>query len=292
MCFADDLFLLAPSRTAAAMMLEVCEQYALQHNLMFSTDPNPAKSKSKCIYFTGKARNVILPDPLQLFGEELPWVDSAAHLGHTLHKDCTMDLDAKQKRAQFIDKTSDLRTVFEFAHPDQIIKAGQVYASDAYGFMLYDLTSQASQSYFKSWNTFVKLSWDVPLDTYTYLVENSLATKFVSLKKQIYSRFVKFFQQLFCSSSREVRHLARILARDARTTLFKNIQHIKELSGLSPWDFSNWRILVKIENATVPPNNEWRMSMLMKLLNTRLQKSSKLEETKNLTLMIDSLCNT
>ena len=52
-------------------------------------------------------------------------MDSAAHLGHTLHKDCTMDLDAKQKRAQFIDKTSDLITVFEFAHPDQVIKLGR-----------------------------------------------------------------------------------------------------------------------------------------------------------------------
>jgi hypothetical protein len=71
-CFADDLFLLAPSRTAAVMMLETCEQYALQHNLQFSTDPNPSKSKSKCLYFTGKIRNANLPDPLSLFGQELP----------------------------------------------------------------------------------------------------------------------------------------------------------------------------------------------------------------------------
>ena len=231
------------------MMLETCEQYALQHNLMFSTDPNIAKSKSKCIYFAGRARNVILPDPLLLFGEELPWVNSAEHLGHTLHKDCTMDQDARQKRAQFIDRTSELRSVFGFAHPEQIIKAAQVYASDAYGFMLYDLSSQASQSYFKSWNTFVKLAWNVPLNTYTYLVENTLAANFTSLKKQIMSRFTKFFQNLLTSSSKEVRHLARILSRDARTTLFRNIQYIEEVSGLSPWDYSNWRILEKVENA-------------------------------------------
>jgi hypothetical protein len=34
------------------------------------------------------------------------------------------------------DRTSDLREIFRFAHPEQIIKAGQVYASDVYGFML------------------------------------------------------------------------------------------------------------------------------------------------------------
>ena len=145
-----------------------------------------------------------------------------------------------------------------------------MYASDLYGFMLYDLTSQASQSYFKSWNTFVKLAWNVPLDTYTYLVENTLAENFVSLKKQVYSRFIKFFQNLFCSSSKEVRHLARIVSRDPRSTLYRNIQHIEQISGLSPWNFSNWRILKKIENAMVPPNNECRMALLMKLLSTRL----------------------
>ena len=55
-CFADDLILLAPARTAAEMMLQCCEQYAKEHNLQFSTDPNPSRSKSKCIYFTGKLR--------------------------------------------------------------------------------------------------------------------------------------------------------------------------------------------------------------------------------------------
>ena len=87
-------------------------------------------------------------------------MDSAEHLGHTLSKDCTMDMDkdAGVKRAQFIDRTSDIRETFGFAHPEQILKAGQVYASDVYGFMLYDLSSQSSQSHLKSWNTFVKLA--------------------------------------------------------------------------------------------------------------------------------------
>ena len=61
-CFADDLFLLAPSRTAAVIMLKTCERYAQEHNLEFSTDADPSKSKSKCIYFTGKLKNATEPD--------------------------------------------------------------------------------------------------------------------------------------------------------------------------------------------------------------------------------------
>ena len=42
-CFADDLFLLAPNRAAAVKILETFEQYAREHNLEFSTDPNQSK---------------------------------------------------------------------------------------------------------------------------------------------------------------------------------------------------------------------------------------------------------
>ena len=45
--------------------------------------------------------------------------------------------------------------------------------------------------------------------------------------------------------------MARIVSRDARPTLFKNVKLIEDISGLSPWDFSSWRILQKNENATV-----------------------------------------
>ena len=52
--FADDIILMAPSRSAMKNMLEVCERYAAENNLLFSTDENPEKSKTKCLYMCGK----------------------------------------------------------------------------------------------------------------------------------------------------------------------------------------------------------------------------------------------
>ena len=52
--YCDDLALLAPSRPAMQLMLEACERFGLQNNLIFSTDPDPVKSKTKCVYFRGK----------------------------------------------------------------------------------------------------------------------------------------------------------------------------------------------------------------------------------------------
>ena len=282
----------APARTAAEMMLKCCEEFALEHNLQFSTDPNPAKSKSKCLYFTGKLKHQTYPEQLMLLGRPLPWVEQADHLGHVLHQSCTMDHDAAIKRAKFIDKTVELRETFSFAYPEQILRAVQVYASDCYGVMLYDLASQASESYYKAWNTLVKLTWNVPRSTYTYLVENALATDFVSLRHQVYARYVNFFQNLFKSSSKEVRHLARIVARDVRSVTNRNVRHIEAASGLSPWDYSKWRIKEKLAKTEIPDNNLWRIGLLQKMLVLRQEKSALCFDTKQLDEMIDSLCST
>ena len=49
--FADDLVLLAPSRDGLQQLLNITEDYARRHNLTFSVDDNPAKSKTKAMFF-------------------------------------------------------------------------------------------------------------------------------------------------------------------------------------------------------------------------------------------------
>ena len=75
--FADDLLLLAPNRDAAQKMLKICESFATNSNIRFSTDPDPSRSKSKAIYVIGKGVNSPQkPAPLILSGMQLPWVNS------------------------------------------------------------------------------------------------------------------------------------------------------------------------------------------------------------------------
>jgi nucleoid-associated protein YejK len=76
-------------------MLTICEDFAEENNLEFSTDPVPAKSK--CIYMQG---NMKQPNPvnLKLYGVELPWVKTDTHLGHELSEDYNLEQDMKCKR--------------------------------------------------------------------------------------------------------------------------------------------------------------------------------------------------
>ena len=50
--YADDLLLLAPVRSVLAEMVRVCEEYGKKHNMVFSMDSVPAKSKTKWEYWS------------------------------------------------------------------------------------------------------------------------------------------------------------------------------------------------------------------------------------------------
>ena len=154
--YADDILLMAPNRRAMQSMLTTCEKYAVANNIMFSTDPNPSKSKSKCIFVCGNKKNLEKPAPLSLCGRELPWVSSASHLGHEISETGDMEKDVLEKRALFIAQSVQIRETFKFASPAELLYALKVYCSSFYGCMLWDLDGPGANQIFNSWNTAVK----------------------------------------------------------------------------------------------------------------------------------------
>ena len=187
--YADDVLLMAPTKGAMQAMLKQCEDYADRHNIMFSTDPDPKKSKTKCIFVTGSKKKLTRPDSLILNGRELPWVTTATHLGHELHESGTMEYDAMVKRASFISSSVEVRNTFKFASPVEVLSALKVYCSSFYGCMLWDLAGVGANQVFNSWSIAVKLAWDVPRATRTYLMQQVLSVGFTSARVDILGRY-------------------------------------------------------------------------------------------------------
>ena len=102
-------------------MLNICQDFAKDHSMQFSTDPDPKKSKTKCLHFTLQERTV---NPLKLNGDDLPWVKKALHLGNTLTTDISKTLlqmntssDLLQKRAIFFKNVHELKQAYGFYEP-------------------------------------------------------------------------------------------------------------------------------------------------------------------------------
>lgn len=233
------------------------------------------------------------PDPLQLDGEDLPWVETAEHLGHTLHQLTSMDKDCQRARGKFISKTIEVREQLSFAHPQQKMKAVQILCTDAYGSMLWDLGSPTSEQYFKCWNTCVKLAYDVPRNTYTYIVEGFLAADMTSLRNQVISRYSGFYRKLLSSPSREIRALVKIVANDPRSTTCKNLRFLRSKTGLNqPELYSSAKIKVALPVQSVPESDKWRLGLLTSLFKLRTEKYLRVEDSRTICAMIDSLCST
>ena len=271
-------------------MLKVCEQYAEKHNLRFSTDPIPSKSKSKCLYMCGHL-DAVYPLPLQLCGQALPWVQHAVHLGHELHQLCSMEFDANIKRAEFIDAAADIQETFKFATPNDIIRAVQVYAGHFYGGMLWDLFGEKVGQIYRSWNTSVKIAWGLPRSTHTFLVENFLARDFNTVKQQLVGRFVNFFQNLLASDSPEVRIAASIVGRCARSTTGRNLKNIEIETGTDPWILPGWKVRQSVKKVEIPSGEVWRAPYMVKLLESKKELDLMNLDTSEVSSLLDSLCS-
>ena len=224
---------------------ELTEKFAFRNNIVFSTDPNPSKSKSKCLFMVGTMTEVY-PPPLCLYGKEVPWVKQASHLGHELHQLCNMEQDARTKRAMYIDNSTNIRELFNFAHPFQI---------------LWNLYGEGAGRAFRCWGQTVKRVWEVPLATHTYIVDN-----------------LNFFRGLLRSASWEVRVLANIVARNKQTVTGKNLSNLEEEFGVNPWLAKPSDLKVKFNVAEVPSDEKWRLPLLLEILEERRDRRMEGEE--------------
>ena len=293
-CFADDVILIAPCYQAMQIMLQEVEAFAQEHNVQFSTDPVPQKSKSKCIYMVGNRKNQVKPPELRLCGRTLPWVERATHLGHELDQSGQMEYDAATKRAQFIAKSLEIRTLFQWASPVEVMTALKIYSSSFYGAMLWDLAGEKARQVYNAWNVAIKLTWGCPRATRTFLLQNVLSNGLPSARADILGRYPKFFQGLRSSASYEVRVLANLTARDLRTTTGKNLRAVRVASGLDPWTDSYAKIkdaIIRNEQVEVAAEDQWRIPYLKKLLVLMqdLKAMAMDEAQEELKELIDSL---
>ena len=177
-------------------MMETCEKFAKDHNLQYSTNENPKKSKTKCVAFLKKQRNL---KPIKLNGKDLPWIDSpdsVIHLGNTFESNLNgMSSDILKKRAIFIQRTNEILQEFHFASPETKFHLNNIYNLSFTGSPLWDLFSASMERL--EYNRALRLIWNIPITSHRYLLEplsEGPHLKFVLLK-----RFLNFKTQIYKS---------------------------------------------------------------------------------------------
>ena len=264
--YSDDNFLLAPSREALQAMLSICERYANGHGLKFSTDPDPKKSKTRCLAFLKNERVV---RPVVLCGNQLPWVKSCKHLGNTIVTAPGGDIrnqDIKNKRAAFIDKNNDIIQEFNFAHPKTRAEINRIENSHFYGSVLWNLASKEAVSLEKSWNVSIRMMFNLPRESHCYLIEAISNQDHV--RTLLARRFLSFIHTIRTSKKKVLRHLLRVVEFDTQSVTGRNLRSIilqtavQDIRKLRPDD-------VKVKYSDVPRNEKYRVAFINEIIDVK-----------------------
>jgi len=106
LAYADDILLLAPTPTAMRQMLNICDEYAHDHSIVFNG------SKSKCLISEPRKRIQLvraLHRDMRQFaigGKEIEFVDTFVRLGHVIRSDMNDNGDVENQRCKFIGQTN------------------------------------------------------------------------------------------------------------------------------------------------------------------------------------------
>ena len=161
-----------------------------------------------------------------------------------------------------------------------------------------NLDGEGAAKVFSAWNTAVRLCWDCPRDTRTYLVQQVLSCGQTSARTDLLARYSKFFTSLRASTSLEVSTMANLVARNIQSTTGRNLAAIGRASGLSPWKSSNCKLktqclkeaIKKLETVEPEPSDLWRIPFLDRLLGHRQELGYCGEDTDDISSLINSLC--
>ena len=114
------------------------------------------------------------------------------------------------------------------------------------------------------------------------------------MRVQILCKFRGFFRSLLYSPSSEVAVVARLAARDLRSSVGTNLALLRQETGLDPWVIGPGHLqtaLLAKDRVVVPDRDKWRVPYLERLLAERLQAyyaADTLTEER-LTVLINSL---
>ena len=209
---------------------------------------------------------------MKLNDENLPWVDSAKHLGNKLTvkiktnpvgMDTTSDL--LQKRAIFYQKVHELKQAFGFYEPAVICELIRIFGTSFYGSPLWKLDSEEHLKLNRSWNTTVKIVFELPFQTHKRFVES--LTDVPHVQSILQGRYIGFVENLSNSKKPEMKLLFNLCVHNQQTNTGQNLKFLMDSYSVNSFEEL---ILEKyaIKKARVNPlekGEDWKPNMIKEI---------------------------
>ena len=185
---------------------------------------------------------------------------------------------------ELVGKVQGLRQEFPGLDPKVMMKLITIYLLSLYGCELWDIYSAEAGKLWATWHKMIKWEFKLPLPTHRFLLYP--VSNCEHIRKRITKRFLKFHMKIKSSDNPNIILLNSLQCLDMRSTYGRNIQKICRDAGVQSIDLVD---INSIHINPVPADEEWRIPLLLDLLESRDTNPGFLtrEEAQ---LMIEHIC--
>ena len=204
LAYADDIVLLAPSLNAMRTMLNVCDRFAIEYDVVFNAD------KSKCLVIKPSRTRLnsesVLPN-FSIGGNIIEVVHKWPHLGHIVSDTMSDKADIVSRRGSLIGQINNV--LCHFGSLDAVTKVQLVkaYCTSFYGSELWDLWDSEIESVCKALRSGQRAIWKLPYNTHSRYLP--MLCDSVPVFDELCRRYLGFINKCLYSDCKLVNFVAR-----------------------------------------------------------------------------------
>ena len=221
--YADDITLLCPSVDGMQKMLNICESYANQFDILFNSE------KSVLSLFQGRDCKPVF-STLCINGSVLKYCTDTTHLGHAVSSE-DKDASVKKAKCEFWKSFNIFLSDLGHLPPDIKTKLFQQYCCSFYGSQLWDLNSKRVNELCIAWRKALRILWKVPYMTHCNIIEGLAG--FDPLFVQLQRRFLKFIKKCIVSKNIKIKTVTSIAIDNPMSRVSINYSTIHRTYGIS-----------------------------------------------------------
>lgn len=221
LAYADDVILLAPSKSALERMLTTASECATKLDLKF----NGTKSQYLCI-----GKDIHREGGVNFCGVCVPMVKEGTHLGRVISSDMTHDYVASSVRDLYA-RFNLVSSRFKHCSPDVKYHLFKSYCVIAYGSQIWDFQAKKVCQYFVAWRKCVRRLWGIPNTTHSDLLPG--ICRDAPIETQLLSRVVNFVRNCAASSNELVALSCKLCMMGTSSAVSNSIVYIAHKYSLS-----------------------------------------------------------
>jgi hypothetical protein len=218
--YADDLCIMSPTLTGLQNMLQLCEIYGKEYDVMYNS------SKTKCMKFSKQVQNVENMPDVNLCGQSLKWVQSFKYLGNWISSDLSEEFEINKKLGIFYGSVNNLYSSFRNIGVNHLGMLFNSYCCVFYGSQAWSLSDKNVDKIYVAWNKAVRHICNIPYNTHTLFLP--FLVKTLCIRDELYLRSAKMINTMLHSNNASMKFLAEWSINSYVTIIGRNRKIISD----------------------------------------------------------------